>query len=41
MTSLSVIFTNFMTSTKIIKFVKRQLNLPWLTRFNIWTVRAF
>nr|DAU37230.1 MAG TPA: hypothetical protein [Caudoviricetes sp.] len=41
MTSLSVIFTSFMTSTKIIRFGKRQLNLPLLTRFNTWIARAF
>nr|DAQ76661.1 MAG TPA: hypothetical protein [Caudoviricetes sp.] len=30
-----------MTSTKIIRFVKRPLNLPWHTRSSTWIARAF
>nr|DAO09759.1 MAG TPA: hypothetical protein [Caudoviricetes sp.] len=41
LTSLSVTFTSSMILIKIIKFGKRPLNLPLLTRFNTWIARAF
>nr|DAJ93945.1 MAG TPA: hypothetical protein [Caudoviricetes sp.] len=41
LTSLSVTFTSSMILTKIVRFVKRPLNLPLLTRSSTWTARAF